>query len=59
MLEYHQQSSLEIMKRLDVTNQGLNDYDVQNRKKYTVLINWWKEKEQVHSPFSLDSLRIY
>lgn len=33
MLEYHQQSSLEIMKRLDVTNQGLNDYDVQNRKK--------------------------
>lgn len=33
MLEYHQQSSLEVMKKLDVTNQGLNDYDVQKRQE--------------------------
>lgn len=33
MPEYHQQSSQEVMKTLDVTNQGLNDYDVQKRQE--------------------------
>ncbi|MBO0588930.1 cation-translocating P-type ATPase [Sporosarcina sp. E16_8] len=32
MTEYHQQSSVEVMKMLDVTNQGLSDYDVQKRQ---------------------------
>lgn len=33
MLEYHQQSPLKVMETLDVTNQGLNDYDVQKRQE--------------------------
>lgn len=33
MSEYHQHSSQEVMKILDVTNQGLNDYDVQKRQE--------------------------
>ncbi|HJF32340.1 MAG TPA: cation-translocating P-type ATPase [Sporosarcina psychrophila] len=33
MSEYHQQSSVEVMKVLDVTNQGLSDYDVQRRQE--------------------------
>ena len=33
MSEFHQQSSVEVMKMLDVTNQGLSDYDVQNRQE--------------------------
>ncbi|QFF99202.1 cation-translocating P-type ATPase [Psychrobacillus glaciei] len=33
MLEYHQQSSREIMEMLDVTNQGLNNDDVQKRQE--------------------------
>jgi len=33
MSEYHQQSSVEVMEMLDVTNQGLSDYDVQNRQE--------------------------
>jgi len=33
MSEYHQQSSQEVMKILDVTNQGLSDYDVQIRQQ--------------------------
>ncbi|AMQ07037.1 cation-translocating P-type ATPase [Sporosarcina psychrophila] len=33
MSEFHQQSSVEVMEMLDVTNQGLSDYDVQNRQE--------------------------
>ena len=33
MSEYHQQSSVEVMKKLDVTHQGLSDYDVQKRQE--------------------------
>ncbi|WP_102692205.1 cation-translocating P-type ATPase [Rummeliibacillus pycnus] len=33
MSEFHQQSTVEVMDRLDVTNQGLNDYDVQMRQE--------------------------
>ncbi|NYF24373.1 cation-translocating P-type ATPase [Sporosarcina sp. JAI121] len=33
MTEYHQQSSVEVMDMLDVTNQGLSDYDVQKRQE--------------------------
>ena len=33
MSKYHQQSSVEVMEMLDVTNQGLNDYDVQKRQE--------------------------
>ena len=33
MSEYHQQSSVEVMEMLDVTNQGLSDYDVQRRQE--------------------------
>lgn len=59
MSDYHQQSSAEVMKNLNVTDQGLSDYDVQKRQEvygYNVL----KEgKKQVHSPFSLGSLKIY
>ena len=33
MSDYHQQSSVEVMKMLDVTNQGLSDYDVQKRQE--------------------------
>ena len=33
MSEYHQQSSVEVMEMLDVTNQGLSEYDVQNRQE--------------------------
>ncbi|WP_391115848.1 cation-translocating P-type ATPase [Psychrobacillus sp. L3] len=33
MLEYHQQSTREIMDMLDVTNQGLNNDDVQKRQE--------------------------
>ena len=33
MSGYHQQSSIEIMEMLDVTNQGLSDYDVQKRQE--------------------------
>ena len=33
MSEYHQQSSVEVMEMLDVTNQGLSDYDVQKRQE--------------------------
>lgn len=32
MSEYHQQSSAEVMKTLNVTEQGLSDYDVQKRQ---------------------------
>ncbi|CAM5360506.1 hypothetical protein LSPH24S_08782 [Lysinibacillus sphaericus] len=28
MTQYHQQSSVEVMNKLNVTNQGLSDYDV-------------------------------
>ncbi|MDM5233933.1 cation-translocating P-type ATPase [Lysinibacillus pakistanensis] len=40
MSEYHQQSSAEVMKTLNVTEQGLSDYDVQKRQEvygYNVL----------------------
>lgn len=40
MSEYHQQSSAEVMKTLNVTDQGLSDYDVQKRQEvygYNVL----------------------
>lgn len=40
MSEYHQQSSAEVMKALNVTDQGLSDYDVQKRQEvygYNVL----------------------
>ncbi|QPQ30518.1 cation-translocating P-type ATPase [Lysinibacillus sp. JNUCC 51] len=40
MSEYHQQSSAEVMKNLNVTDQGLSDYDVQKRQEvygYNVL----------------------
>lgn len=40
MTQYHQQSSVEVMNKLSVTNQGLNDYDVQKRQEvygYNVL----------------------
>ncbi|MFJ8065631.1 cation-translocating P-type ATPase [Psychrobacillus sp. NPDC096426] len=33
MVAYHQQSSRKVMEMLDVTNQGLSDYDVQIRQK--------------------------
>ncbi|WP_144511880.1 cation-translocating P-type ATPase [Bacillus sp. FJAT-22090] len=33
MTEYHQQSSTKVMEILNVTNQGLSDYDVQNRQE--------------------------
>ena len=33
MSDYHRQSSVEVMKRLDVTTQGLSDYDVQKRQE--------------------------
>ena len=33
MSEFHQQSSTEVMKLLNVTNQGLSDYDVQKRQE--------------------------
>ena len=33
MSEFHQQSTVEVMDKLDVTNQGLNDYDVQMRQE--------------------------
>ncbi|WP_285400117.1 cation-translocating P-type ATPase [Lysinibacillus sp. fls2-241-R2A-57] len=33
MSEYHQQSSAEVMKTLNVTDQGLSDYDVQKRQE--------------------------
>ena len=33
MSEYHQQSSVEVMEMLDVTHQGLSDYDVQKRQE--------------------------
>ena len=33
MSDYHRQSSVEVMKMLDVTNQGLSDYDVQKRQE--------------------------
>ncbi|MBK3496506.1 cation-translocating P-type ATPase [Viridibacillus sp. YIM B01967] len=33
MAEFHQQSTDEVMELLDVTNQGLSDYDVQKRQK--------------------------
>ena len=59
MSDYHRQSSVEVMKMLDVTTQGLSDYDVQKRQDYMVLMNCRKEKGQVHSPSSLDSSKIY
>lgn len=40
MTQYHQQSSVEVMNKLNVTNQGLSDYDVQKRQEvygYNVL----------------------
>lgn len=40
MSDYHQQSSAEVMKNLNVTDQGLSDYDVQKRQEvygYNVL----------------------
>ncbi|MFJ7731755.1 cation-translocating P-type ATPase [Lysinibacillus sp. NPDC097231] len=40
MSEYHQQSSVEVMEKLNVTDQGLSDYDVQKRQEvygYNVL----------------------
>lgn len=33
MSEYHQQSSTEVMDMLDVTKQGLSDYDVEKRQE--------------------------
>ena len=33
MSEYHQQSSVKVMEMLDVTNQGLSDYDVEKRQE--------------------------
>jgi len=33
MSEYHQQSAAEVMKTLNVTDQGLSDYDVQKRQE--------------------------
>ncbi|MCZ2259940.1 cation-translocating P-type ATPase [Sporosarcina sp. G11-34] len=33
MSEYHQQLSVEVMEKLDVTDQGLSDYDVQKRQE--------------------------
>ncbi|WP_397538110.1 cation-translocating P-type ATPase [Rummeliibacillus pycnus] len=33
MSEFHQQSSVEVMDMLDVTNEGLSDYDVQIRQE--------------------------
>ncbi|MDM5248761.1 cation-translocating P-type ATPase [Lysinibacillus sp. G4S2] len=33
MSEYHQQSSAEVMRTLNVTDQGLSDYDVQKRQE--------------------------
>ena len=33
MSEYHQQSSVEVMKMLDVTQEGLSDYDVHKRQE--------------------------
>ena len=33
MSDYHRQSSVEVMKMLDVTTQGLSDYDVQKRQE--------------------------
>lgn len=42
MSDYHQHSSQEVMKMLNVTDQGLNDYDVQKRQEeygYNKLVN--------------------
>jgi len=33
MSEFHQQSSVEVMEKLGVTNQGLSDYDVQKKQE--------------------------
>jgi len=33
MSDYHQQSSVEVMEKLGVTNQGLSDYDVQKKQE--------------------------
>ncbi|MFD1928785.1 cation-translocating P-type ATPase [Sporosarcina siberiensis] len=33
MSEYHQQTTVEVMEKLDVTYQGLSDYDVQRRQE--------------------------
>ncbi len=60
MTQYHQQSSVEVMNKLNVTNQGLSDYDVQKRQEvygYNVLEE--SKKVSTLAVFFNTSLKIY